>query len=331
MVEGRKSERSGLATVSWHRSDTHTMSEQPHPESVTVDFESMARLLDDHDNYRVCRRLPDRQKYHDHDGCAIKRGLILDTETTGAVPSKDKVIEIALLLFEYDPETGRVFRIVESLSALEDPGIPIPAEATAIHGICQADVTGKTFDEAAVRRIAAQADLVIAHNAEFDRPFVEERFPIFQTLAWACSCNEIDWLTHGFGTRKLDLLALQSRFFYDAHRAEADCRAVLEMLQQRDTDDTLFLKHLQECAGQASYRIWATNAPYESKDQLKARGYRFDGLQKTWHISLPEDDAKRECRWLFETIYRRHASIRLDIQDATTRFTGRLTSKQHRL
>jgi DNA polymerase III subunit epsilon len=77
------------------------------------------------------------------------------------------------------------------LSALEDPGRPIPPESTAIHGITDDMVKGQRFDDAAVASLLDGVALVIAHNATFDRPFLEARFPLFEHLHWGCSIRDI--------------------------------------------------------------------------------------------------------------------------------------------
>ena len=41
--------------------------------------------------------------------------------------------------------------------------------------------------------------LVIAHNAAFDRPFLERRLPIFAEKHWACSRFDVDWKASGIG------------------------------------------------------------------------------------------------------------------------------------
>ena len=60
-----------------------------------------------------------------------RKPLFLDTETTGLGPA-DQVVEIAVL----DAEGAVVFH------SLVKPTVPIPAEATAIHGIRDEDVAG---------------------------------------------------------------------------------------------------------------------------------------------------------------------------------------------
>ena len=77
---------------------------------------------------------------------------------------------------------------------------------------------------------AEAANLIIAHNASFDRRFLERRFPGFIDKPWACSAGQVPWAEEGLGSRKLDYLLSRFGFFYDGHRAMADCHAVLHLL-----------------------------------------------------------------------------------------------------
>lgn len=62
--------------------------------------------------------------------------ICLDLETTGLEPEKDKIIEVAAVLFTMDD-------IVKSYETLIDPGCPISAESMAIHHITDDMVSGK--------------------------------------------------------------------------------------------------------------------------------------------------------------------------------------------
>ncbi len=64
----------------------------------------------------------------------LRRPLaFVDLETTGTSPASDRIVEIAILKVQPDgTEDFRRKRV--------NPGVPIPAEATAIHGITDADV-----------------------------------------------------------------------------------------------------------------------------------------------------------------------------------------------
>ena len=59
--------------------------------------EAMARLLDNHADYRVLRRLPVVTQFAHQPTGPVTRVLILDTETTGLDASRDRIMELALL------------------------------------------------------------------------------------------------------------------------------------------------------------------------------------------------------------------------------------------
>jgi DNA polymerase III epsilon subunit-like protein len=104
---------------------------------------------------------------------ALATYAVIDVETTGMDPAVDRVVEIACVRLH----EGRITRRFE---ALVDPGCPIPAAASEIHHILDADVRGKPrLAEVAgrVRRFVEDA-VVVAHNASFDvafLPFVRDR------------------------------------------------------------------------------------------------------------------------------------------------------------
>lgn len=93
--------------------------------------------------------------------------IYYDTETTGIRADKDRIIEIAA----YDPVNDRKF------DELINPGIPIPAEASAVHGIYNEDVQDKpSFAEVGAKFIefCAGDSVLCAHNNDsFDKRFLE--------------------------------------------------------------------------------------------------------------------------------------------------------------
>jgi len=306
------------------------MARTPNPtpllDASFADPEAMAQVLDGHPDYRVLRRLKPRREFgHKRQG-EIAKVLILDTETTGLDSSRDRIIELALILVDVDKATGLPLQVQEVFDELEDPGRPIPAEATRVTGITDAMVAGKRLDEARIAELMKGVDLVIAHNARFDRGFVEARLPAFAQLPWACSVSEIDWQAQGRGSAKLEFLAHELGFFYDAHRAEMDCHALLAVLAAPlpNTGET-GLARLLAAAQATSYRVQATGSPFASKDALRARGYRWDAERKVWHTLVGNQAAlDAECEWLKKDVYGgRSARIDIERQTALERFSSR--------
>ncbi len=97
---------------------------------------------------------------------------VFDTETTGLLPHKDEIVQIA---------ARRIFggRLVEGevLDMLVDPGRPIPPAATKVHGISDFMVAGKPDPDAAARAFHhfCEDAVIVAHNAPFDMAFLRRR------------------------------------------------------------------------------------------------------------------------------------------------------------
>lgn len=312
----------------------------PTTAAVEPSPEQMAQRLSQHPDYRVLRRLVpvlDHGPAPADAGAGVQRVLILDTETTGLSHATDRIIELAMLLVSVDTATGRPFGQVETFEGFEDPGMPIPEVAKQVTGITDEMVRGQRLDEVRVQALLDRADLVIAHNAGFDRPFVEARFPGFAHKPWACSFADIDWKALGAESAKLSALAQDQGWFYDAHRALVDCQALLQVLGHRVGDDgsngqVNGLQRLMAAAARPSFKLRATGSPFDSKDKLKARGYRWDGDAKVWFCSLGSEAAlEAELAWLQAEVYGgRRAQVEVEALDALTRYALRPGLRQHR-
>lgn len=300
----------------------------PVPAAATTqveDTEALARQLERHPDYRVLRRLQPRQQFAPAQG-EVRRVVLLDTETTGLDASRDRIIELALLRIDVDTATGLPCGAVQVYDGLEDPGMPISREIEQLTGISDAMVHGQRLDEARVAALMDGVDLVIAHNAAFDRPFVEARLPAFASVAWACSFADIDWKGEGQSSAKLENLALSHGWFYDAHRAEMDCHALLAVLGQTlPQAQQTGLARLLVAGTQTSYRLQATAAPFEAKDALKARGYRWNAEQRVWQTLLSDESAlQAECDWLRSAVYGgRAARVQLEKLHAGVKYSTR--------
>lgn len=292
---------------------------------MTKDLESLAEQLEASPDFRVLRRFVPPSRYHEGDGSATAKGVVVDVETTGLDTLRDKIIEFCGVPFEFEKESGKILGVGEAVTFLEDPGRPIPAEVTRLTSITDKDVAGKSIDEAAVSTMLADVGLVIAHNAGFDRPFVDRRLPAFKGKAWACSQREVPWKAFGASSGALEFLMVkQCGLFFDGHRADADCHAVLRLLQEPFDDGRLPMQLLLESARTPSFKVWALNAPYDKKDVLKQRRYRWSsgegGLPKAWYTSLPERDLADEEAWLTKAVYDRGAGWKVERMDARTRY-----------
>ena len=291
----------------------------------------MANLLAEHPDYRVLRRLnPSYAGGPKIIEGTVRRAAIVDVETTGMDPEVDRVIELGIVVFAYAAETGQVGSVVGHFDGFEDPGRPIPSEVTAIHGITDEMVNGQQLDESAIGELLKGVGIVIAHNAEFDRRFLEARLPLFAALPWGCSIRDVPWKSHGASSLALECLAYRAGFFYDGHRAEIDCRAVLAVLTQAlGTTGQSALGALLEHARRPSFRVAALNSPFESKDALKEHGYRWNPGAKVWVREIVAAERATEFGWLKAGVYGgRSVEVELETVDARLRYSERHGKKE---
>ena len=283
------------------------------------------------DGYKVTRPLIERAFYSDATPPPkLLKAAILDTETTGTNQATDRIIELGIVVIEYCPVSGQVYRVLETFDELEYPDGLIPPESTLIHGITDEMVRGKKINDAAVEALMSDVSLVIAHNAFFDRGFVEERLPLFKNKPWACSYAQISWKTEGIGSAGLEFIAYRFGFNYAGHRASIDCHALLEVLQSElPVSGVKVMKVLLEKARIPEFKVSALKAPFETKDKLKERGYRWDAERKLRHTTLPQTDISIEVDWLRAEVYsNRPFDLEWEKIDSYNRFSSRRGSTE---
>jgi len=302
----------------------------PPKHDTDADLEALAAQLVASGRYRVQRRLDPRAIITAPDGTATRLGLFVDVETTGLDPQKDEVIELAMVPFTYSLD-GRIFEIRPSYQRFQEPSAPITPAITAITGITNEMVAGQRIDLEEIASFVSDASLVIAHNAAFDRQFVERLSAIFIAKPWACSMTQVDWASEGHEGTKLAYLAAEAGFFYDRHRAESDCLAAIELLASPlPNSGVTAMARLLERARQPSWRIWAANAPFDLKDILKARGYRWNGDSnpnpRAWYIDVEQAQRDGEIEYLRKEIYQRDIEFLVHRMDAYNRYSDRRDS-----
>jgi DNA polymerase-3 subunit epsilon len=294
---------------------------------IDINLAEMAATLGQSEDYRVLRRLIPRSISTPPVDQAVKTGILLDVETTGLDLQKDEVIELGMVKFDYVAD-GRIVGIRDIFASFNEPSIPIPAEVTSLTGISDEMVAGHRIDAAAVESFVKDSVIVIAHNAAFDRKFAERFWAVFEHKAWGCSATEVEWRHHGFAGAQLGYLLNGAGFFHHAHRAVDDCHALVEILSvELPSVGAPALAVLLEQARKKTIRVWAEHSPFELKDALKRRGYRWsdgsDGRPRSWYIDVSETDVDVEIAFLKSEIYLREITPRLQTLTAFTRFSAR--------
>lgn len=298
--------------------------------------------------HKILKRLPEFISKIP-DGMETRQGLYLDCESTGLDTAVDEVIEFGAIPFRFTLD-GYYIEAMKPLHYYNEPRRKsITPEITKITGITNEMVSSKVLEIGAIERVLDITDLIIAHNAAFDRPMMERISEKFEQKYWGCSMTQVPW---GTATRKLEYLLTMMGYFYEAHNAVTDCKAGLFAISQplgmpKDSTEAeqamsagvIFepgLSHILEASRAKSYHLWAIEAPYEVKDELKTHKYYWnggeDGRPKSWHkeIAAPDTvnlerlacDEENFLKPLYAR-YKKPYKARFDRVTAKERFTKR--------
>jgi DNA polymerase III epsilon subunit family exonuclease len=157
---------------------------------------------------------------------------VVDVETTGTSVEADEIVSLAVLRLDADG------RELERFASLVRPAGPIPAEATAVHGIDDAAVRGApTFAELAPElRALLEEAVFVAHNADFDLPLVQHAFARagarYLPTGVACTLDAFRLLEPTERSHRLESVCERHRIeLDDAHDARDDALATVELLR----------------------------------------------------------------------------------------------------
>ena len=105
-----------------------------------------------------------------------RRLIWLDLEMTGLSPKTDQIIEIAIKVIEFEKISGKIISVKDKYESFNQPNNAIKDFITKLTGINDDMVKGKNIDWVKVDSILENVDFIVAHNASFDRSFVDRFF-----------------------------------------------------------------------------------------------------------------------------------------------------------
>jgi len=213
----------------------------------------------------------------------LARVLIIDCETTGLDPKVDRCIEVAATLFD-----------VRSASPIASFASLVRADANASEAVNRipvavlVDAPEPARVWGSVAELAARADAIVAHRADFDRSFVPAE--IGDARPWICSKFDLAWPRATRPGGSLVPLALEHGLgVAHAHRAMADV----------DTLSRLFARVAELGVDLAAFlaRGLRPKAEFEAlaaRDQnelLKEHGFRWEKESERWLRTMAIEDA----------------------------------------
>ncbi len=156
--------------------------------------------------------------------------VVFDLETTGADPSADRIVEIALVIISPNGDRTEKQRRI-------NPGVPIPAAATKVHGITDADVADlPVFAQIAtsLASLFVGCDVSGYNVRGFDLPMLECEFARAAVASPFDGARVLDSKDIFHAKEPRDLTAAYRKFcsrdLVGAHGALADTRAAADVL-----------------------------------------------------------------------------------------------------
>jgi len=286
-------------------------------------------MISNTQDWKIIQKINLPDSYSEKISGEVKKGVVIDVEATGLNIDYDEIIQLALLPFEYEVPSGNILKVLknESYEGLREPNVSMTEEATLITGITKDMLKDKNIDNNTVNKILNQSDIVLAHNAFFDRPMVEQYWEGFKKLPWACTFSSINWLKEGFSSAKLELLGINFGWYYDGHTALNDCEACLALLSETlpKSNKTVF-SACRDYALLNTYLISAIDAPYDKRKLLRRRGYKWRPADKkngkVWWKELPSHED--EIMWLNSKIYQNNKTIPIKKISSIDRYSNRI-------
>ena len=210
--------------------------------------------------------------------------LIIDTETTGLNPDRDHCLEVGCILFHVPSRAvlaQQSFLLPVARNAAEAIN-RIPAEVTRLEQPWQEGL-------AYLQSLMDAADLLVAHNVNFDRQWFG-RAPLPEASGpWLCTMEDVFWPAD----RQLrprpsvrDLALAYGVPVWAAHRALTDCIYIAEVFSRCDDLEGLIERGLEP------RQLMRARVTYEQRHLAREAGFRWnDPVQGAWVRRLSEREA----------------------------------------
>jgi DNA polymerase III alpha subunit (gram-positive type) len=151
----------------------------------------------------------------------IENILIIDTETTGLSPTDNKLIEVCGIL--YNLEHRAILQIYSTL-------LPCQINEAERFNNILAEVTRLDYALESVyllEEMSRYAQALVAHNAKFDKAFIENNFSAMRDKKWICTMD-FPWPVELQRRRLQDVCEAMDVEYKNAHRAFYDCMLLVE-------------------------------------------------------------------------------------------------------
>lgn len=211
---------------------------------------------------------------------------IVAMESKGKNPRHAKIVELAAVLCEVEQDTGKLVKIVDSKQWFQDPEEedPFTEAFSEKTGITKEMVEGQSIDGRAFEDLIESAEVVIAFNAGFVRPILQEQFPSLEESIFACARNQIEWTAKGHESRSFFHLTRDHLWYTDQKRTMEQCGAVIKLLTSETSmkgEPASYFKELIDRAMEPLITIEA-RVDMHQKYLMKKERFHWDSRERTF-------------------------------------------------
>ena len=219
------------------------------------------------------------------ESAAVRTLLIIDTETTGLDPQLDHCLEVGVILFD-----------VPSRQVLAQQSFLLPVEANAAEAINRIPAASTNLPQpwrpalSYLQSLLDAADVLVAHNAAFDRQWFGRGHLPATDKPWLCSMEDMRWPAERLLRSRPSVRDLALAYeipVWAAHRALTDCIYLAEVFRRCDELEQLVLRGLEP------RQLMRAQVSYDDRHLARDAGFRWnEPVKGAWARRLSEREAR---------------------------------------
>ena len=219
------------------------------------------------------------------DSAAVRTLLIIDTETTGLDPQLDHCLEVGVILFD-----------VPSRQVLAQHSFLLPVDANAAEAINRIPAAATNLPQpwrpalSYLQSLLDAADVLVAHNAAFDRQWFGRGHLPATDKPWLCSMEDMRWPSERLLRSRPSVRDLALAYeipVWAAHRALTDCIYLAEVFRRCDELEQLVERGLEP------RQLMRAQVSYDDRHLARDAGFRWnEPVKGAWARRLSEREAR---------------------------------------
>ena len=219
------------------------------------------------------------------ESAAVRTLLIIDTETTGLDPQLDHCLEVGVILFD-----------VPSRQLLAQQSFLLPVETNAAEAINRIPAAATNLPQpwrpalSYLQSLLDAADVLVAHNAAFDRQWFGRGHLPATDKPWLCSMEDMRWPAERLLRSRPSVRDLALAYeipVWAAHRALTDCIYLAEVFRRCDELEQLVLRGLEP------RQLMRAQVSYDDRHLARDAGFRWnEPVKGAWARRLSEREAR---------------------------------------